>query len=240
MSTNNELRAFHDRLLEVMPSGAEHKEGDCPICSVTAAETIRTQGGVMPEFSQADIDAAVAAATGPLQQRLAELEAQAQESEVGKAVAQAVGEKDTLITDLQTQLDTATAARTAAETKLAETEKYWVDAIAAHEEAVAVAARKETRIGQAAELGVFNDEYIAANADRFAAMSDEDFAARIEEWKLIAASAKPGEGKTPPATTAMVASRSDNAGSNTAAARLGRLAELRARNVDLRSLGGVG
>lgn len=191
----------------------------------------------MPEqFSQADIDAAVAAATGPLQQRLADLEVQAQESEVGKAVAQAVGEKQTQIADLQTQLDTATAARTTAETKLAETEKYWVDAIAAHEEAVVVAARKEQRIGQATELGVFNADYIAANADRFAAMSDDEFAARIDEWKLIAASASPGQ--TPPATTAMVASRADT-GSD-ASSNLNRLAELRARNVDLRSLGGVG
>jgi uncharacterized coiled-coil protein SlyX len=239
MSTNTELRALHDRLLEVMPQGAEHKEGDCPICSVTAAETIRTQGGVMPEqFTQSDMDAAVAAATGPLQQRLAELEAQAQESEVGKAVAQAVGERETQIADLQTQLDTATAARTAAETKLAETEKYWVDTIAAHEEAVTMAARKEQRVGQATELGVFDAKYIEANADRFAAMSDEDFAARIDEWKLIAASAKPGEGKTPPATTAMVASRTET-GTDTAS-KLSRLAELRARNVDLRTLGGVG
>lgn len=195
----------------------------------------------MPEqFTQSDLDAAVAAATGPLQQRLAELEAQAQESEVGKAVTQAVGEKETQIADLQTQLDTATAARTAAETKLAEAEKYWTDAIAAHEEAVVVAARKEQRIGQATELGVFDANYISTNADRFAAMSDEDFAARIEEWKLIAASAKPGEGKTPPATTAMVASRSGDSGPPAIGSRLSRLAELRARNVDLRSLGGVG
>jgi len=240
MSTTTELRALHDRLLEVMPQGAEHKEGDCPICSVQAAETIRTQGGVMPEqFTQADIEAAVAAATGPLQQRLAELEAQATESEVGKAVAQAVGEKETQIADLQTQLDTATAARTTAETKLAEAETFWTEAISAHQEAVAVAARKEQRIGQASEIGVFNDDYIAANADRFAAMSDEDFAARLDEWKLIAAKAKPGETATPPATTAMVASRSDS-GAGTGGSKLSRLAELRARNIDLRSMGGVG
>ena len=193
----------------------------------------------MPEqFTQADLDAAVAAATGPLQQRLADLEVQAQESEVGKAVAQAVGDKEAQIADLQAQLDTATAARTTAESKLAETEQYWVDAIAAHEEAVAVAARKEARISQASEIGVFNDDYIAANADRFAAMSDEDFAARIEEWKLIAAAAQPGEVKTPPpATTAMVASRT---GDSTGGSKLSRLAELRARNIDLRSMGGVG
>jgi uncharacterized coiled-coil protein SlyX len=240
MSTSPELRALHDRLLEVMPDGAEHKEGDCPLCTVTAAdETHRTQGGVMPEFTQADIDAAVAAATGPLQQRLGELEAQAQQSEVGQAVAAAVADKDTQITDLQTQLDAAVAGRTAAESKLTEAEQFWTDAIAAHEEAVATAARKETRIGQAKDIGVFNDDYIVANADRFAQMSDDDFAARIEEWKLIAAAAgdgAKGEGKAP-AQTAMVASRTDQAGS-TPGSVLGRLAELRARNANLRTVGG--
>lgn len=240
MSTTIELRALHDRLLEVMPDGADHKAGDCPLCTVTAAdETNCTQGGVMPEFTQADIDAAVAAATSPLQQRLTELEAQAQESEVGKAVSTAVADKETQITDLQTQLDTATAGRTAAESKLTETEQFWTDAIAAHQEAVTIAARKETRLGQAAELKVFSDEYIAQNADRFAAMSDDDFAARIEEWKLIAAQHDVGEGSKPPAKTAMVASRTDQSSGDKGSA-LSRLAELRTRNVDLRTVGGVG
>jgi uncharacterized coiled-coil protein SlyX len=237
MSTTTELRALHDRLLEVMPDGAEHKEGDCPLCTVTAAdETNRTQGGVMPEFTQADMDAAVAAATSPLQQRLTELEAQAQESEVGKAVASALADRETQITDLQTQLDAATAGRTAAESKLTEAEQFWTDAIAAHEEAVAVASRKESRITQASEIGVFSDDYIAQNADRFAAMSDADFAARLDEWKLIASQA--GEGKAPPKQTAMVASRTDVGAGKPSA--LTRLAEIRARNIDLRTVGGVG
>lgn len=239
MSTNTELRALHDRLLEQMPDGAEHNKSDCSLCAVTAAETNCIQGGVMPEqFTQSDLDAAVAAATNPLQQRLAELEAQAQDTEVGRAVTAAVAEKDTQISDLQGQLDTATAARTAAEHKLTETEQYWVDAIAAHEEALAVAARKEQRVSQAADIGVFNDEYIATNADRFAAMSDEDFAARIEEWKLIAAAAKP-VGTPPPAQTAFVASRTEQPATDVAS-KLGRLSELTARRVDLRTLGGVG
>jgi hypothetical protein len=191
----------------------------------------------MPEqFTQQDLDAAVTAATGPLQQRLAELEAQAQDTEVGRAVAAAVAEKDTQITDLQTQLDTTTAARTAAEAKLTETDQFWANAIAEHEQAVAIAARREERIGKASELGVFNDDYIAANADRFAAMSDDDFAARLDEWRLIAASAKPDQ---IPDRTAFVASRTDKTPS-TAGAKLSRLAELTAKQVDLRSLGGVG
>ena len=232
-----QIRALHDRLLEVKPDGASHDEGDCPLCAVMAADT-RTQGGVMAEFTQQDLDAAVTAATGPLQQKLTELEAQAQETEVGKAVAAAVAERETQIAGLQTQLDSATAARTAAESKLSETEQFWTDAITAHEEAAATAARRDQRVGQAAELGVFNEEYISQNADRFAAMSDDDFAARLEEWRLIAAEAKPA-GATVPDRTAMTASRTAPAVPATGST-LGRLADLRRRRVDPRTLGGVG
>lgn len=191
----------------------------------------------MPEtFTQTDLDAAVAAAVGPLQQRLTELEAQAQDSEVGRAVAAAVAEKDTQISDLQSQLDTAVAARTAAEAKMTETETFWAEAIAAHEEAIAFEARRNERVSKAAEIGVFNDDYIAANADRFAAMSDEDFAARLEEWRLIAADKAPSG---IPAKTAFTASRVEQPQTSTGS-RLGQLAALRANRVDPRTLGGVG
>ncbi len=235
-ATTEPLRALHDRLLEAMPDGAVHVEGECPLCTVTAAETTATEGGVMPEqFTQADLDAAVSAATGSLQQRLTELEALAQDTEVGKAVAAAVAEKEAAITELQTQLDAATAARTTAESKLTETETFWTEAIAAHEEALATAARREKRVEEAAQLGVFSSDYISEHADRFAAMSDDDFAARLEEWRLIAADRKTAV----PPTTAMVASRTDQAPAGTQS-KLSRLAELRANRVDVRSLGGIG
>lgn len=195
----------------------------------------------MPEtFTQDELDAAVAAASAPLQQRLAELEAQVQETEVGRAVTDAVAAKETTIAELQQQLDAAVAARTTAESTLTETEQYWADAIAAHEAAVELAARAQERAAKAKELGVFNDEYIAENAERFAAMTDEDFNARIEEWQLIASKREPVGFKAAvsniPAQTALVASRPDATATGSA---LGRLAELKARRVDPRTLGGA-
>lgn len=241
MSTNHELRAIHDRLLEVMPEGAEHEAGSCPLCvAMDAIDHDRTPGGVMPEtFTQDELDAAIAAASGPLQQRLAELEAQVKETEVGRAVAEVSAAKETEISDLQTQLDAATVARTAAETALAETQQYWADAIAAHEQAAEIAARKDERTAKAKELGVFTEDYVVSNADRFAAMSDEDFAARIEEWRLIAKREVPVGAAVSkiPAQTALAASRAD---AHTApGSALGRLAEWRARGVDPRTLGGA-
>jgi hypothetical protein len=234
MSTTDGLKAIHDHLLASMPEGAEHESTTCSLCALEVIEDT-TPGGSMPEtFTQEEVEAAITAATAPLQQRLNELEAQVQESEVGRAVAQATEAKDAEISTLQQQIDAAEAARTAAENKLNEVEQFWVDAIAAHEATVEHAARKERRVTEAKQAGVFNDDYINENADRFAAMSDEDFGARLDEWRLIAA--KTGDDTTAPARTALVASA---APSQTAASNLSVVTELRGLRVDPRTLGGV-
>lgn len=240
-ATSNGLKLLHDRLLSEMPDGSEHDVESCPICAMEATDNHDTPGGSMPEtFTQDDIDAAVAAATTSLQQRLGELEAQVQETEVGRAVSEAVAAKETQISDLQSRLDAAEAARTAAENKLTETEQYWTDAIAAHEQAAAFAARRDQRVAKAREAGVFNEDYITANADRFAAMSDEDFDAAVSEWTLIAAKYQrdgvqaKGAGTATPGTTALVAS----AATASPTSGLGLLSELRVNRVDPRALGG--
>jgi hypothetical protein len=229
------LKVLHDRLLAEMPDDATHD--GCPICHGETTDS-HTRGGFMPEaFTQEDIDAATAAATASLQQRLAELEAQVQETEVGQAVSKAVTEAVAAETartaELQTQLDAAEAARTAAENRLAETEQFWTNAIADHETTAALAARREQRVTRASEAGVFTDEYITSNADRFAAMADEDFDARLAEWALIAAqSTSPA---VTPARTALTASQTDSRATNSNLALLG---EFTSRRVDPRALGG--
>lgn len=194
----------------------------------------------MPEtFTQDDLDAAVAAAGAELHKRLAELEAQVQETEVGKAISDAVAGKDAEIAELQSKLDSAEAARTAAESKLVETEQFWTDAIAEHEVAAALAARREARVAQAREAGVFGDDYIVSNADRFAAYSDEEWDERLKEWALIATkTGKVSAGSSAgPVNTALVASRSD--ASSASPSSLSLLTELRANRVDPRALGGT-
>lgn len=240
MSTNSELKVLHDQLLEQMPEGAEHDEGQCPLCAMETADHDTTSGGLMPEtFTQEEVEAAVAAATSGLQKRLDELDAQVQETEVGRSIAAAVADKETSIVELQTQLDAAVAARTAAENQLNETNQYWADAIAAHEQELAFAACRDERTAKAKEVGVFNDEYIASNADRFAAMAEDDFANRLAEWQLIAAKAPavaPAQSKIPTAT-ALVASRTEP--NVTRATNLGLISEMRNKRVDPRTLGGI-
>jgi hypothetical protein len=190
----------------------------------------------MPEtFTQEDIDAAIAVATGSLQKRLSELESQAQETEVGRAVAEAIAAKDTEISTLQQQLDTATAERTAVESKLAETETFWTDAVTAQQAAVELAERREKRMAEAKAAGVFDEDYLTKNADRFAAMSDDDFAARLDEWRLIAAKSGSGASSSQPVQTALVASAANE---NPARSALSFIPELRLSGVDPRTLTG--
>lgn len=209
---SNQLKELHDRLLASKPEGATHDVDSCPLCAME--QTATDPGGSMPEtFTQEEVNELIAnamsEATATLQQRVAELEAQAQETEVGRAVAEAVADKDATISELQAKLDEATAARTAVETKLAETEAFWAEAIDAHVQSEELAARKDERASQAKEAGVFDEKYIEENADRFAAMSDEDWASRLDEWKVVAAAIQPVPATTKPAATALQASREE-------------------------------
>jgi hypothetical protein len=236
MSTRNELKVLHDQLLASKPEEAAHDEATCPLCAMETVATHDTNpGGSMPEtFSQEDVEAAVAAATTDLQKRLEELGAQVRDTEVGRAVADALATKDTEVSELQAQLDAAEAARTAAENKLTEVEQFWADAITAHEEEATFAARREQRVTEATEAGVFSDDYIGENADRFAAMSDEDFKARLDEWKVIAS--KAGASVTAiPSKTALTASRVED---NQPATALAYIGEMRRSRIDPRTLVG--
>jgi hypothetical protein len=234
MSTGSELKMLHDQLLATKPEGEDH---DCPLCAMESVSHDST-GGFMPEtFTQADLDAAIAASNASLQQRLAELVAQVQESEVGKAVAAVTAEKDTEISKLQEQLDAAEAARTAAEAKHAEVEQFWSEAIAEHEEAAELAARRAERVETAKKAGVLSEDYIEKNADRFAAMSAEDFNARIDEWRLIASQTRGNSTAPIPSSTALVAARQEDASTGS---QLGLITALRSKGVDPRTLiGGV-
>jgi DNA repair exonuclease SbcCD ATPase subunit len=234
MSVTPELKVLHDQLLAAKPEEAQHEEATCPFCAAGADATHDTNsGGSMPEsFTQAELDAAVAAASADLQKRLEELGAQVRDTEVGQAVAEAVAAKETEVSELQNKLDAAEAARTAAENKLSETEKYWAETIAAAEDAAQVAARRDERVAEAKKAGVLADAYVDENADRFAAMSDEDFTARLDEWKAIAAAAGTKTGDIP-AKTALAAARATDEQPTSA---LSFIADLRRDRVDPKSL----
>jgi lysozyme family protein len=189
----------------------------------------------MPEsFTQADLDAAIAAATSDLQKRLEELGAQVRDTEVGHAVTEAVAAKDTEVAELQSKLDAAEAARTAAEHKFSESEQFWTDAVASAQQEAEAAARREQRVAAAKAAGVLADSYVDENADRFAAMADEEFNARLDEWRAIANAAGVKTGGIP-SSTALEASRATEDAPVSALAYIG---EFRRQRVDPSALTG--
>lgn len=181
-------------------------------------------------FTQEDVDAkiseAVDAATADLQKTLDELTAQAQETEVGKAVAEAVAGKDTEISELTTKLDEAIIAKSAAEKLAEDTHTYFADHIEAAEQAKVIDAKRDERLAKVREFDAFDEDYLTEHADRWAALTDEDWDARLDEWAKLGVVAKePKKDDVIPSSTAMTAAR--EAGGSTEGSALAALPMLR-------------
>lgn len=205
-----------------------------------AAEQTLTPAEVEARIAQA-VDAAVAAATAPLQARLAEHEGAAAEAErqaaIDAAVTEAVTPLKEQVDDLTAKLDDATVQLNAEKERADGLEQLIADEVAKAEAAAQLAACRTERIAQAKEVAGFTDEQLAeavadgvTRADRFAAMTEEAWLARVDGWK----EARPPSNK-PPASSALVASAAEgisttspdqSAARKLAAHRLGRVAPL--------------
>jgi DNA repair exonuclease SbcCD ATPase subunit len=221
----NALRAMHDRLLVEQPEGAVHDEDACPLCG---SEDDDTEGGWMATFSeeelQAAIEEAIDAATGPLKNRIAELEASQQQSEADSALTDLKAK----IAELESQLDAAVLEASQAKEEKDNLQKAWDDEKAEADAATELAARRDERLQKVREVASFPDDYLEKNADRFAAMSDEDFTARLEEWQTLASKQNGG----PPRRTALTAARQEDDGTS----NLALLKEFRRTMTDPRTL----
>lgn len=245
MATTIALRSakeVHDALLAEKPEDADHDITQCALCAMTDADPDETgdTGGTMTyteEELRAACDAAVTTATAPLAAKVQELEderaSSASQQERDEALAAFEAEKS----ELQARLDEAVLQ--------AQTEKERADGIVSWleeegekaEQAALVAARKDERLTAVREAANFPDEYLESNAERWAAMSDEDFEARLGEYRVIAGkSSDTGKGgDTLPTHTALHASRE---GRETTAktSAVKELFALRRDGVDVRTL----
>ncbi|MGE3468193.1 MAG: hypothetical protein AB7J13_14845 [Pyrinomonadaceae bacterium] len=203
------LRQLHDELLATQPSGATHESADCPFCAGVGTDE-NHPGGEMSTFTQEDLDAAVADALAPLQQKLKELQESHQESEVEGRIAAAKAELETRITDLQGELDSSVLKVSEAERRYDELVAFLDSERVAQEAAAELAARKDERLVLVKEVASFPDEYVAANADRWAGLADEEFEALVNDWKAISVARKDaGDITELPRQTSMQANRSD-------------------------------
>lgn len=228
IETMDALQQIHDELLKSKPEKASHDADQCPLCAAQIDGTSSPAGGEMSDkqFTQEELDAAVAEALKPIQDELKGLRANASKSEVEANIA----DLNSQIKELQSQLDAAVLETQKAKQEKADLEAEIAAAKEAEEHAKALAARRDERLAKVGEVASFPDEYMQANADRWAAMSDEDFEAAVSDWKTISVKKAEGEEVDPPRQTAMVASREDKSTSSA----LRDIFDLKLRGVDPR------
>lgn len=158
-------------LLDVQPEGATHEADDCPYCTPEQQENTVPETLTDAEV-QAKVDAAVAEATAPLVEKIAELE-----------TAETVTAEKAQVAELQSELDKALAAKKVAEDTLTASLDYLKSVEAAE---VETAAREELKAQRVAELdGLLTEERIAERADAYTDMTEEAFTAALADMKAI-------------------------------------------------------
>lgn len=213
------LKALHDQLLAERPDGVSHNEEECFLCSADDEGEGMGDRLFTEEEVQAAVDRAVAEATSSLTDKIAELQQSQQVRALEEAVDKAKAEMQAELVELQAKLDAAVLeAQQAKEAKEA-LQTAWDAEKEAVEEAQKLAALKEERVGQLKELAFFPDDYVEENGDRFAAMSEDDFTARLDEWKALL-----DKSDALPKKTALTASRE---GTTTNGSMLSELRNLR-------------
>lgn len=158
---------------------------------------------------QAQIDAAVAAATAPLNDQIGELTAQLAQRASDDAAAQLQAELDEARRDLDAKVAELTAVQSTYDQLVADLEAIEADRV----EAERVEAVKAERVAAVADMGLFDDEHRANSADRWAAMSDEAWAGQVDEYKLLAEKHAsipvPSTPVTEPSTSALTAAAAE-------------------------------
>ena len=156
------------------------------------------------------VEQAVAEATILLNDKIATLESSVQEDVVVESTDSSAEEINVLndtIKELHAKLDAAVldaeTQRQERECLIAflEAEKAEIDR---REE---IAKLREERLAKVAEIATFPEEYLVANADRWAAMTEEDFAATVADYAVVGKKRTSVEETSIPSQTALVAAK---------------------------------
>lgn len=146
-------------------------------------------------YSEDEFKAAVAEAIAPLQAALAEAQAKDTEAAHAAAIEALKAEYDAKLEELQKSLDTAVLEGESHKNELAELTALLVAAAEAAEKAAEVAARRDERLAKVKEFASFPEEYVTANADRWAELSEDVFEALLEDYKAVSKVAGEGSGE---------------------------------------------
>lgn len=205
-----DLKEQHDQLLASKPDDVTHDAVTCPFCSEgsleISEEITAIEGGDMSKtYTEDELAAAM--------EELASFKASQDAEEVEARIAEAVGAVEAAKAEVEGQLDVVTAERDAAKTEFDALVELLEEAKRAEEVAAEMAAKRDERVAQVKEVASFTDEYIAERAEKWTAMDDEAFETLVEAIKATkdAKEVKPSGSTTIPASTAMTATRDDNA-----------------------------
>ena len=220
MSTtmSRSLKDLHDRLMADRPEGATHEPDSCPFCAMEDA----ADGGDMTyteDELKAKVDEAVKAAVEKREAKIAELSSAQQTSETAKAVTEAVAAKDNEIAELRGDLDKAVLEAAGAKAERDSVVAWLESEKTAAEEREAAGARKESRLAKLKEVAHFPDDYLEQNADRFAAMSDEEFDSRCAEYAALSGNGKSAGTEIPSALPGLKAGLEGPSGSRGSAVK---------------------
>jgi len=181
-----ELKSEHDLMIANIPEGMTHEEANCPFCI-----ELNSYGGgdtMNKTYTEDELNTAIEAALETVKETAAaektELEAEltasraAEEAEVAAEEAEATEAASAAI-------DASEARAVAAEANYNELVSYITEQAQLVEIAEYITAVKIERASVMTETVGYGEDYIAANIDRWAALSDEDFASYVEDLKAI-------------------------------------------------------
>lgn len=187
-------------------------------------------------YTEDDLKAAVAAAIEPLAAKVRELEAKDAEAETEAKIAEAVAALTEEVAEAKKALDIATAEAEKAKNELADITSF-LEAEKTEAEAQAAAAeRRSERVDEVKANADYKDEYIEAQADRWASMSDEEFAGLIEDLKAAGVKSSKGDADDTLPTDTKLTAASEKANKDGADSNLGAVLELRRAGIDARRI----
>jgi chromosome segregation ATPase len=231
-------KELHDRWMELMPEGAKHDPDDCVLCQLMEENDTATRkvGDFMSDkdYTKEDMDAAIAAAVKPFEDRLSELEGAKAEEALEAKIAEARTELETKVAELQTELDVKVAECEAAKKDAEDLKAFLTAEDERIKEEAAKETRKTERLDKVKENAKYSDEYLAAHADRWAEQSDEEFAGFIADLEAagVTGDKSDKDDKIPTdnklTTSRETASKTDSA--------LSGLLELRRAGIDARRI----
>jgi hypothetical protein len=187
-------KVLHDLLLALKPDDVVHEAESCPLCvEQVTSEKAPHQGGEMSTYTKEDLDKAVAEALAPLQKELDDMKQVQAQSETANAIedlkaehAVALTAAEESIKDLQSKLDAAVLEAQSSKEESTQLVAYLEGIVAEETEKAEKEQIKAERLEKLKSSVSFPDEYLEANADRFAAMSQEDFDAALADWLVVA------------------------------------------------------